>query len=444
MKKIVFMFLALALVINSFGQGDYKKLPSIGVQFFMNDFSTAANLRTAGLASVLKSKEWHKTKNMTAGIALTYVRGLNNYLDFAGTLSGSFVRYPVPGKTVDSDPSLLLEGAATANLKLFSDKYFFVPFLTAGVGASKYKGYYGAFLPVGVGAQVRMFDETYLLLNSQYRISITENTAYHLYHSIGFVTNLTKRKEPAPVVVPVPVVEPPKDRDGDGIVDSLDKCPDVKGLAALQGCPDRDGDGIADGEDKCPDVKGLARYQGCPIPDTDKDGINDEEDKCPTVFGVARYQGCPVPDTDGDGVNDEEDKCKNEKGPASNYGCPVIDTKIVERINKAAQNVFFATGSSKLLAKSFPKLNDVVTILKENPTYNVTIDGHTDNTGKADKNQTLSEARAAAVKAYLVSKGVDESRLTSAGYGQDKPIADNKTAAGRAKNRRVEMSVRNY
>jgi len=83
-------------------------------------------------------------------------------------------------------------------------------------------------------------------------------------------------------------------------------------LASLKGCPDRDGDGIADIDDKCPDVKGLARYQGCPIPDTDKDGINDEEDKCPTVPGVARYQGCPIPDTDGDGVNDEEDKCINE------------------------------------------------------------------------------------------------------------------------------------
>ncbi len=444
MKKILFVFFALGLFATSFGQGEYKKRPSLGINFFLNDFSTAANLRTAGLTSVLKSKEWRKGKNMTAGIALSYMQGINNNLDFVGTLSGSFVKYPVPGKTLAVDPSLLLEGAATVNLKLFTDKYCVVPYISAGLGASKYKGYYGAFLPVGVGLQVKVVDETFILIGSQYRISITENAAYHLYHSVGVATNLTRKKEPAPVEVPIPVVEPPKDRDGDGVVDSLDKCPDVKGLASLQGCPDRDGDGITDADDKCPDVKGLARYQGCPVPDTDKDGINDEEDKCPTVFGVARYQGCPVPDTDGDGVNDEEDKCINEKGPASNYGCPVIDTKIIERVNKAAQNVFFATGSSKLLAKSFPKLNDVVTILKENPTYKVNIDGHTDNTGKADKNQTLSESRAASVKAYLVSKGVDESRLTSTGYGQDKPVADNKTAAGRAKNRRVEMTVRNY
>ena len=444
MKKILLVFLALGLFTTMFGQGEYKKRPSFGIHYVLNDFSTAANLRTAGLTSILKTKEWHKTKNMTSGLAVSYIQGLSNNLDFAGTLSGAFFDYPVPNRPTFTDRSLVLEGAVTANLKLLSDKYWFNPFVTAGIGGSKYRGYYAAMIPVGVGLQINVFDEVFVLMNSQYRMPITENGAYHFYHSIGIAANLTKKKEPVPVVIPIPVVEPPKDRDGDGILDSLDRCPDVKGLASLQGCPDRDGDGIADIDDKCPDVPGLARYQGCPIPDTDKDGINDEVDKCPTVFGVARYQGCPVPDTDGDGVNDEEDKCINEKGPASNYGCPVIDVKIIERINKAAQNVFFSTGSSKLLAKSFSKLNDVVTILKDNPTYRVNIDGHTDNTGKADKNQTLSEARAASVKAYLVSKGIDESRLTSTGYGQDKPVADNKTAAGRAKNRRVEMTVRNY
>jgi hypothetical protein len=118
----------------------------------------------------------------------------------------------------------------------------------------------------------------------------------------------------------------PKDSDLDGVNDSDDKCPDVKGLANLDGCPDADGDGIADYLDKCPDVIGQARYQGCPVPDTDKDGINDDDDECPTVFGYARYQGCLIPDTDGDGVNDEEDKCIQEAGPVSNKGCPLKNT----------------------------------------------------------------------------------------------------------------------
>jgi len=443
MKKLLLVFIGLGLIITSFAQGEYKKRPSFGIHFVLNDFRTAQNLRTSGLPGVIRSKEWHKTKYMTAGLAVSYLQGLNNNLDFVATLSGSFLDYPIAGKPLRNNPSMLLEGAATLNLKLLSDKYCFTPFLTAGIGGSKYIGYYSAFMPFGVGAQVRLIDEVYLLLNSQYRVPITENGSYHFYHSVGFAANLTKKKEPAPVVVPPP---PPVvvDRDGDGIPDADDKCPDVAGLASLQGCPDRDGDGIADGDDKCPDVPGLARYQGCPIPDTDGDGINDEVDKCPTVPGLARYQGCPIPDTDGDGVNDEEDKCINEKGPASNFGCPVISEEIIKRVKLAAQNIFFETAKSKLLAKSFPKLNDVVTILNENPSFKVQIDGHTDSQGGDEYNQGLSEERAAAVRAYLVSKGIDEGRLASAGYGETTPVADNKTAAGRAKNRRVEMTLRNY
>ena len=248
-------------------------------------------------------------------------------------------------------------------------------------------------------------------------------------------------KLPPPPPPPVPVVT---DRDGDGVLDINDRCPDVKGPASLQGCPDKDGDGIADIDDKCPEVAGLPRYQGCPIPDTDGDGINDESDKCPTVPGIARYFGCPIPDTDGDGVNDEEDKCITEKGPASNYGCPVISEEIIKRVKIAAENIFFETAKSKLLAKSFPKLNDVVSILRDNPSFKVQIDGHTDSRGSDEYNHGLSHDRAASVKAYLISKGIDESRLTSFGYGEERPIATNNTAAGMAKNRRVEMTLRNY
>ncbi len=435
--------MGLGLFVSSFGQAEQKKRPSLGIHFLMNDFYTAQSLRTSGLSTVLESKSWQKGKNMTAGMAVSYEQGLSNKLDFVGTLSGTFVKYPINGKPAALNTSLLLEGTAAVNLKLLTDNYFFNPFLTAGIGASKYRGYYAAFMPFGLGAQIRVADETFIVWNSQYRVPVTENASYHLYHSLGVVSSLHKKPAPVVVVLPPPP-PPPADRDGDGIIDDQDKCPDVKGLASLQGCPDRDGDGIADNDDKCPDVPGLARYQGCPIPDTDKDGINDEVDKCPTVPGFARYQGCPIPDTDGDGVNDEEDKCINEKGPASNFGCPIISEEIIKRVNLAAKNVFFATAKWDLLAKSFPKLNDVVTILNENSSFKVQIDGHTDSQGKDDYNQTLSENRAASVKAYLVSKGISENRISSAGYGETKPVADNNTAAGRAKNRRVEMTLSNY
>ena len=190
--------------------------------------------------------------------------------------------------------------------------------------------------------------------------------------------------------------------------------------------------------------EGVARYNGCPIPDSDKDGINDEEDKCPQQAGVARYGGCPVPDTDGDGVNDEEDKCPTVAGIAANAGCPEVKEEIKTKVEFAARNIFFNTGSYQLQTKSYAPLNEVAQILKDNPTLKLDVEGHTDITGDAAKNQILSENRAAAVKAYLVAQGIERDRLTSAGYGIDKPIADNKTAAGKAKNRRVELKLRSY
>ena len=444
MKKITLSVLTVCLLMHSFAQNENKKLSSIGLHFLFNDFKTAAELRSGGLATVLKNKNWKKTSRMTPGLALSYMEGLSDKVDMAITASGSFIDYPVPDKASIGSDKFLLDVTAVANLKLLSDKYWVSPYLSAGAGVSKFMGYFGAFIPTGVGLQVSLFDKTFIMINSQYRIPVTENVAYHLYHSIGFVGSVGTRKVVEPATLPAPPVEVSQDRDNDGVLDVNDKCPDIAGVAALQGCPDKDGDGIADSEDKCPDVAGLAKYQGCPIPDTDKDGINDENDKCIDVSGVARYQGCPVPDTDKDGVNDEEDKCPSEVGPVSNYGCPVIETVVIEKVNKAAQNIFFATGSAKLLAKSNVSLNNVVAILNANPSYKVDIDGHTDITGKPEKNQALSEARANAVKAYLVSKGIDENRLVATGYGIDKPIADNKTAAGRSKNRRVEMKLRNY
>lgn len=444
MKKILLSILTIGLILNSFGQNEYKKRPALGVHFTLNDFKTAASIRSTSLSNVLQAKQWRQTKNMSAGLGLSYLQGLSNNIDFAATLSGAYLDYPVPGKISTGSNELLLEGVATANFKLISDKYAVVPFITAGLGASKYKGYYSAIAPVGLGIQVNLFDEAFLLLNTQYRLPITENAVHHLYHSFGIAGNIGKAREVVMPVVELPVVEAPKDRDGDGVVDADDKCPDVAGLASLMGCPDKDGDGITDADDKCPDVAGLAKYNGCPIPDTDGDGINDEQDKCVTEKGVARYQGCPIPDTDKDGVNDEEDKCPNEAGPSSNFGCPVIAQAVIDKINYAAKNIFFATGSAKLLPKSFKSLNEVAAIMAADKTLMLDIDGHTDSQGKPDKNQTLSDNRANAVKAYLATKGVDESKMTALGHGQDMPVADNKTAAGRAKNRRVEMKARNY
>lgn len=447
MKQKLTLILALTLLATSgFSQKNKMsngstKGPLFGLHYNMADFNAPI-----GIKNPSTGKTYSRIKDMDKGFSLSYWKGLKSKIDFSVRANVMFRDYSAvnSGQTQKTDIGLELE--PSINLRPFDDGALMNPFLTVGIGAGYYTDKFAAYVPAGLGLQVNFSNTTYLFVQGQYRWTLKKSVmGDNLFYSFGLAQNIGKEKvKVVPPPPPPPVVEVPKDRDGDGVLDVDDKCPDVKGLASLKGCPDRDGDGIADGDDKCPDVPGLARYQGCPIPDTDKDGINDEQDKCPTVPGLARYQGCPIPDTDGDGVNDEEDKCINEKGPASNFGCPVIDVKIIERVNKAAQNVFFATGSAKLLAKSYPKLNDVVAILNENPSYKVSIDGHTDDVGKDEMNQTLSENRAASVKAYLVSKGISESRLTSTGYGETKPVADNKTAAGRAKNRRVEMTVRNY
>jgi OmpA-OmpF porin, OOP family len=323
-----------------------------------------------------------------------------------------------------------------------TEKFFVQPYIIAGIGGHKYLNYYGAFLPLGLGIKFRFLEETQLFINSTYRVPVTTETAnYHFQHSIGVAGMFGKKKEK--IIPPPPPPPPPADTDGDGITDDKDKCPTVPGVAKYDGCPvpDTDNDGINDDDDKCPTVAGFARYQGCPIPDTDNDGINDEEDKCPTVAGVARYQGCPVPDTDNDGVNDEEDRCPSLPGPRENQGCPVISEEVRKRVDFAANNILFVTGSYKLVAKSYKGLNEVVKILQDNPEMKLAIDGHTDNVGNDERNQELSENRANAVKEYFVSKGIAESRITSAGHGETMPIADNKTASGRQKNRRVEMKL---
>ena len=276
----------------------------------------------------------------------------------------------------------------------------------------------------------------------------SKQTDVYMGIRIGNLNKIKKIKQKI-ITTTIPektVIIPSPDRDGDGINDAEDKCPDVAGIVKYQGCPipDTDGDGINDEEDKCPAVKGVAKYQGCPIPDTDGDGINDEEDKCPAVKGVAKYQGCPIPDTDGDGINDEEDKCPAVAGLASNMGCPVIEKAVREKVNFAASKIFFSVGSTNLLAKSFKSLDGVATLLKADTTYKMDIDGYTDNTGSPENNLLLSQQRAASVKIYLISKGVAESNLKVTGYGVEKPVASNKTPAGRSRNRRVELTIRNY
>jgi outer membrane protein OmpA-like peptidoglycan-associated protein len=218
--------------------------------------------------------------------------------------------------------------------------------------------------------------------------------------------------------------------------------------------PDRDGDGYPDSVDKCPDVKEDGqppdKSDGCPAPlDSDKDGIPDSADKCPNdpedKDGIEDADGCPEQDADNDKVPDVEDKCPLEPGPRSKIaeknGCPSL-TKVTEEGEVALMRpIEFDTGKATIKPVSFEILDEVVTLMDARPDIRMFISGHTDTKGGHDMNVKLSKDRAASVMRYLISKGIAESRLSSEGYGPDKPKADNNTEEGRAKNRRVDFKI---
>lgn len=229
------------------------------------------------------------------------------------------------------------------------------------------------------------------------------------------------------------------DTDGDGIENGKDSCPEIAGPVEFNGCPDTDGDGIADNVDACPEVAGLKAFGGCP--DTDGDGVQDKEDKCKDVKGPKENGGCPWPDRDGDKVLDKDDRCPDVKGTVANNGCPEVTEEAIKRLNDYAKTILFDSGKASFQQQTFPVLQAIVAILIEYPNANFSIEGHTDSDGKDAANQTLSENRAAAVKNYLVENGIAASRLSSAGFGESKPIDTNKTKAGKANNRRVEVKL---
>jgi outer membrane protein OmpA-like peptidoglycan-associated protein len=261
------------------------------------------------------------------------------------------------------------------------------------------------------------------------------------------VTDNLDRCPNTPAGTPVDATGCPKDSDGDGVTDLSDKCPNTPAGTAVDasGCPkDSDGDGVLDAADKCPNTPAGTPVDasGCPR-DSDSDGVTDLLDKCPNTPPGVRVDanGCPF-DADGDGVLDNADKCPDT--PAGTtvdaVGCPAL---FGEGATLVLEGVYFETGKATLKPESEAVLFRVAQSLRGNPEVTVEIGGHTDNTGSRATNTRLSAARANAVRDFLISRGVDAGRMTAKGYGPDKPVADNKTVAGRAANRRVELTKTN-
>lgn len=333
------------------------------------------------------------------------------------------------------------------------------PYLFAGYGLSSFKAAdadsEGLFPSSGAGrtylggAGVSFFISDNWIINAStsYRSSSEKGSYNHLQHVVGFSyvfgaqdtdqDGVSDKKDVCPEIPGLKEFEGCPDTDGDGIPDNKDACPEEAGSAELNGCPDSDGDGVADKDDACPDAAGSAEMNGCP--DSDGDGLADNVDKCPQEAGEASNNGCPEDDRDGDGVADKDDACPDEAGEAANNGCPEVPEKLISFIQGEKSTLLFVVNSAVISDESNAKLKELTDLLSTYSNVNVIIEGHASSDGSMNYNQKLSEKRANSVKDALVGMGVDASRLETVGYGETKPTADNKTAAGRSANRRVKF-----
>lgn len=392
-------------------------------------------------------------------VRITYWWKYKNNWDFNLGLSIGNATYPsssndstyqeIKRTPVSKYKILVLEADARANYNLWSkSKHIFTPYVFAGLTASHHPAYFGADLPVGLGLNINLDKKSkdfYLNLDAGYKFGLTANDFNHVQYAAGFVYWFKPHyKAPKAPTLEAAVAElaKPIDTDHDGVPDSLDKCPTIAGLPEFNGCPDSDGDGVPDDEDECPLVPGLKQFNGCP--DSDHDGIPDNKDKCPYQAGPADNGGCPIADRDHDGVPDAEDKCPDVPGTIANHGCPEIKKEIHEMAAQAAKDIYFDEAKATLKKSSYVSLNKIAKLMSEDKSLYLDIAGYTDNTGNNDLNITLSDKRANACRDYLISKGISAERLTAKGYGKESPIADNTTEAGRAKNRRTELKLRNY
>jgi outer membrane protein OmpA-like peptidoglycan-associated protein len=440
-------------------------------------------------------RDWYKTDKTVYGFGgITVSRYLWKYLDLNFLFTRGTLGYDSSVTGFKGDFSA---AAVDLRFNLIGQEYYARPYVFGGIGAILFDRQLNfhkekidtAFPTAGAGINFRLspvvslnLQETFMFTNNDSRDGIVSGKKDDsLMHMAGLTFNFgskidadndgvsdSRDKCPdTPTGVTVDKTGCPLDRDKDGVADYLDTCPDAAGTVLLSGCPDKDNDGVADADDRCPDTKGKVALKGCPDADNDgvadlddkcpnslsgsrvdetgcaldndKDGVTNDIDRCPDSYGPASLKGCP--DADGDGIADIDDRCPNVKGTMDNKGCPEIAKQDVVRITYIGSKLFFENNSDKLKVASLVLLDELVKILNKYEGANLFIDGHTGSNGSDSFNQVLSQKRTNSVRSYLIGKGISDTHLTATGFGESKPIADNKTSLGRAKNRRVELKI---
>ena len=437
MNNFKSLFLLIALILNSFLTAQTSENPwaiAVGADLI--------NLQGENVDSGLNfgAPALSLSRYISSGFSIGVQYGLGN---------------AKPQDNVELDYSYL-DGFLKYNLS----QQNIVPYLFAGYGLSRFadgmdkegafpSGESGRTTFGGIGINIPIGEQLNVNISTSLRSSQETSDAYnHLQHIVGLSYNfgagdadgdgISDKKDECPEIPGLKEFNGCPDTDGDGIPDTKDNCPEEPGSEELQGCPDKDGDGVADKDDACPDSPGSPEMNGCP--DSDNDGVGDDLDRCPDQPGEIENNGCPWADADGDGVPDKDDNCPDNAGSATNNGCPDEPTDLISFIKSDTNRILFPANSSKLDSSDKEILNKLNELLSQYPNSKILIEGHASSDGPENFNQSLSELRAESVKSYLVELGVSENRLSTIGYGEMKPIEDNKTSKGRKQNRRVAIN----
>ena len=388
--------------------------PQTGNYLFQKKSSTTSKNSTLYWDPAIKVAYGHRLSSLFDLFAAVHISSLQMPTSAKDSV---YILVKQGKKGVKQQFSFLAFDIAT-NLNLLNkEKYFLSPYIHVGVSYTNFQSISGIELPIGLGVNLKLAKSVYLNLESKYRMPITNSNQPNLIHAAGLIYWWGSKKNKSivpiiPVIPQVPQELAPLDKDNDGVADVEDDCPTLPGKKTMKGCPDSDADGIYDNIDQCPQDSGLVRYKGCPIPDRDNDGFNDEIDACP----------------------DETFEANN--------GCPFIKKEIRQKVDLAAKGIYFKSNSAIIDSTSFKNLDEIAAIMLSQEPFILDIEGHTDNKGSEKLNLELSQKRADACRDYLVQKGISSSRIESIGYGDIKPIADNETEEGRAKNRRTEFVLK--
>jgi OOP family OmpA-OmpF porin len=378
-------------------------LVSMPISHAVADAQTGQGYVT-GMASYYDDDNKRAVDDGVSGGQLGVGWAFHDYWNIEGYASYVSPNGPAAQTHIDAGANLML---------LFASESRLTPYLFVGAGYLEVnpeigRTEKGSAFSAGAGVLADRFGKSPVAVRAEYRYRSDDLFSTRLndqFLSLGLEIPFGGRKP-----VPTPVVADP-DSDGDGVSDSRDRCPGTPAGVGVDG-------------------------NGCPL-DSDGDGVADHIDKCPgTMRGVrVNAQGCE-PDTDEDGVLDRNDNCPNT---TRGVQVDAVGCEIKEAIDLPGVN--FESNSDRLLPGAENVLRQAAESLRRNPTIKVEVAGHTDSDGAAEYNESLSARRAQTVRDYLVSQGVSPARMTTRGYGEMQPVADNSSADGKSRNRRVVLRI---